>query len=232
MNERTSGSDIQSIENRRFVTISTDDAENIVKGIEQSGMIYSARFDDKKLSLVYSEHDKDRMDEILHKANNEAIERVRSYQSGESDVLSLLPEIAELMKTSVSHLKRQPYDLQERLADTYVNYWYSDSATMLSALKSVMMLDRNAEAEIEAHEHTVQAANNTPEKRKEIHEAEIRLADANAAEQAEYQEQRERTAHEQKRTAFFTRDQLKRERVQREHETKRKEQDDITRKGV
>lgn len=215
MSGNTSGSAIQSIENRQFMTINTPYAAEIVHGLEQSGIAYSAKFTETSLSLVYPEQEKKRVNEILKKAqtDEETIERIRNYQGSEDEILVLLPEIADILDTSVSRLRKNPADVQERLAETYINYWHSDDQTILKALKNVLVFDREAEIKLDtaaAQKQAPAAVMEQPHTEKQHSEQENQI-----------KKQREM----QKTGGFFSRERLRRESIRQSQIAKQREQE-------
>ena len=96
------------------------------------------------------------------------------------------------------------------LAQTYINYWNSDSATIQSALGLIMALNDETLSEIEGVHRAQEAANNTPELRIDIHESEQRLAEAAQQERQTYQQQQDDVTAEQERTRYISRQQRKR----------------------
>ena len=209
----TSGCDVSSIADRQYQTVQTERALSIIHGLDCADIAYFAKYDEQQLMLVYSAADSDKVSEILNRAalpQADLIERIRSEESSEETYKSLVPEIAAILNISASHLESRPFDLQMILAQTYINYWNSDSATIKSALGLIMALNDETLSEIEGVHQMQEAANNTPEVRRDIHEAEQRLAEAAQQERLTYQQQQDDVTAEQERTGYISRQQRKR----------------------
>lgn len=213
---KKSGCEVKEIPNIQLKTIDTIHAESIIKGLRQSNIQHSAKYDEEKITLVYSLNDEKRVKEILDKAKTDTadfIERLYfEYDWGSREsYASLLPEIADIMNISTSSLKNRPPDVQLRLELAYVNFWFSDKATIQEVLNAITELGFSAQLELEAAHQQQEANNNTPETRKDIHDQENRLDDAAAAEREILHQQRENVMQEEQRSGFFSRDKLRRE---------------------
>ena len=62
---------------------------------------------------------------------------------------SLLPEIANLLNTSVSAIERYPTDIQQALCKIYTDNYHSDQLTIQQALGRVVQLNSETEKQIE-----------------------------------------------------------------------------------
>lgn len=219
------GCEVKEIPNMQFKTVETSHAESIVKGLNQSKIQYSAKYDDEKLTLVYSLDNEKKVQEILKKAKTNTadfIERLHyEYDRGSlDDYDSLLPEIADIMSISISSLKNRPPDVQLRLEMAYVNFWFSDKTTIQEVLSTISDLGLNAQNDLDAAHLQKESDNNTPEARKCIHDEEQQLENTAAVEHEILRQQREAVAKEEQRTGFFTRDKLRREaeRIRRQEQ--------------
>ncbi len=224
------GCEVKEIPNMQFKTVETSHAESIIKGLIQSNIRYSAKYDEEKITLVYSLDDEKRVKEILEKAKKDTadfIERLLSeYDMGsEESYASLLPEIADIMSISTSALKNRPPDVQLRLEVTYVNFWFSDRATIQEVLSAITDLGYSAQNELEAAHQQEKSSNNTTETRKDIHDMEQQLDNAAAEEREILRQQREAVVIEEQRTGFFTRDKLRSEaeRIRQQGQQERQE---------
>lgn len=225
-----SGCEVKEIPNLQFYTTDTNHAASIIKGLNQSKIQYSAKYDDKKLTLVYSLDNEKKVQEILKKAKTNTadfIERLYyEYDWGSrDDYASLLPEIADIMSISISSLKNRPPDVQLRLEMAYVNFWFSDKTTIQETLSAISDLGFSAQNELKDALRQQEASNNTPETRKDIHEMEQQLDNAAAVEREILRQQREAVAREEQRTGFFTREKLRceAERIRRQEQQERQE---------
>lgn len=133
----------KEIPNRQFQTIETSHAKSILKGLIQSEVQYSAKYDEKKLMLFYSFDDKKKVREILNKAETDTasfIEQLLSeYDWGSKEsYASLLPEIADIMSISTSTLENLPPLVQLRFEMAYAHFWFSDKRTIYDVLSSIL----------------------------------------------------------------------------------------------
>lgn len=133
----------KEIPNRQFQTIETSHAKSILKGLIQSEVQYSAKYDEKKLMLFYSFDDKKKVREILNKAETDTasfIEQLLSeYDWGSKEsYASLLPEIADIMSISTSALENCSSLVLLRLELAYANFWFADKATIHEVLSSII----------------------------------------------------------------------------------------------
>lgn len=202
---KTSGIEVRHIPNMRFISLSTPYAEKIVDGLERSCVLYSAKYNDQKLTLVYAFEDQENVDFILKRVkskNVELIERFRKHGSSE-DYAELMPEIADVMGISVSTLESRPAELKMNLAETYVDYWFCDKFTIFMQLARITELGYKTKEmmETESARQQRKAENDSSEKRvifnREmlIQEAEhIRQQSRNAA----LQNEKEQTAYEKR----------------------------------
>ena len=80
--DNTAGTKITDIPNREFIQLTTNNAEKIIRGLDMSGILFFAKYNDKSLSLAYDGSRKDSVDEIIIKAESgdyEVIEREYLY---------------------------------------------------------------------------------------------------------------------------------------------------------
>lgn len=204
------GCDYRTIENRQYKTIETENASRIIEGLERSGIIFSAKYNCEKISLIFSATDSNRLNDIINRSNKspdyDVMEREKRPQ-GESNYLALLPEIAKSLNVSVSSLESRPLDVQMMLAQVYINNYYADNIAIKEALGQVVELNTVTENEIEQAKQIEMSANNTPERRKGISEEEKTLSNVAAVEQINLQEQRQNIVREEQRTAYISRQQ-------------------------
>lgn len=84
----------------------------------------------------------------------------------------LLPEIAELLNTSVSELETRPEDVKSILGQIYVNNYFSDVFEIKKELGKVIDLNAATRAEIKAYEQQKILQKNSPESSNEVQERE------------------------------------------------------------
>ena len=136
---KKTGTNLARIQDKEFVSLETDRAEMILKGLEQSNIPYFAKYDDTKIILTYDSKCKSQVEEILAKADSTDEEEILMFKSNPDSLTyakELLPEIADLLNVSVTFLENKPKDIQIILAETYVNMWHSDSETIKKALNN------------------------------------------------------------------------------------------------
>ena len=132
-----SGNLIQSITDKQYLTVNSGYGAEIVKGLDLSGIPYFAKFDESVIYLTFSSANKDSVDEIIKKSD----------KFPDSDYLSLLPEIADILHCSVNELQSRPHEMIDILTKTYINYWHSDRQTIQNALERITDLNRETENE-------------------------------------------------------------------------------------
>ena len=133
-----SGNEIQAITDKQYLTVNSGHGAEIVKGLDLSGIPYFAKFDESVIYLTFSSANKDSVDEIIRKSD----------KFPDSDYLSLLPEIADILHCTVSELQSRPHEMLDILAKTYINYWHSDRQTIQNALERITDLNHETENEL------------------------------------------------------------------------------------
>lgn len=201
---KESGFALNEIPEKQFLTVDTNHAEDILYGLQQSGMVYHAKSTDEKVMIAFSTTDKDRIEQLIHKnthTNEDLLERIRQYRSNSENVnmaKALLPEISEILHVSVSSLERKPPDLQIQLALAYTCFYHADDLTIKNALNDELSLNHEAASEVQQLESEKQQPNIAQ-----------KMQSSNGSEQLHQQEEISQT--EKKRNAPFTsRDVLKR----------------------
>lgn len=201
---KESGFALNEIPDKQFLTVDTNHAEDILYGLQQSGMMYHAKSTDNKVMIAFSIADKDRIEQLIHKnthTNEDLLERIKQYRSAPESVnmaKALLPEISEILHISVSSLERKPPDLQIQLALAYTCFYHADDLTVKKALNDELSLNHEAASEVQQLESEKQQPNIA-----------LKVQPSNGSEQLHQQE--EICHEEKKRNAPFTsRDVLKR----------------------
>jgi hypothetical protein len=150
--EYVSGIDIRRIENKEFKRYDTNRARKIVIALDHSNVPFFARFTDKQISLIFDKAYTDSVDEIVAKAMSgdyeELLREVKRKKNTEG-YLILLPEIADILHTTVDTLKSRPDDVQLALCHAYVNYWLCDTATIQRELARIMTVNNRTEEDLE-----------------------------------------------------------------------------------
>jgi hypothetical protein len=110
--EYVSGTDIRRIENKEFKRYDTNRARKIVIALDHSNVPFFARFTDKQISLTFDKAYTGSVDEIVTKAMSggyeELLREVKRKKNTEG-YLILLPEIADVLHTTVGTLKSRSY---------------------------------------------------------------------------------------------------------------------------
>lgn len=132
------------INNRTYVKYATEKGEKIVLALEKCRIPYFARYNDSEISLTYNAEYKENIEEIIQKMLSGAYDEIVAELKRKSDnngYMSLIPEIANILNTSVSFLKNRPDELQEILCKRYVNLWCCDTPTIKRELSEVLNLN-------------------------------------------------------------------------------------------
>lgn len=166
----SSGQDLKSINNRAYAKYDTGKAEKIVLALDKCGIPYFARFNDSEISLTYDNDYAISVSEIIAKAMSgdyeEMILEIQSKKISDGYRV-LLPEIAEILNTSVSFLKSRPDEVQEGICKAYVNLWYCDTDTIKRELSDMLKINFSVEHDVEKQRKTVEIIpqNHAPKER-------------------------------------------------------------------
>lgn len=159
------GVDIDSIENKAMMRFSTSYAKDIVIALDKSGIPFSAKYSNTEIVLTYDGSYQEQVDEIIRKAQTGKYEvllrELKENQSPDS-YLKLLPEVADILHTTVGTLMARPSEIQEAFCKTYADFWLCDTYTIQSELDRIATL--NIEA-LQAMQKSVQT-----DKMPEIHQ--------------------------------------------------------------
>lgn len=134
------GVNLNEIPDKNYRTVSTSNAENIVKGLNISGIIFSGKYDDTKIVLAFSKSDSERVDEI--------IERCERSKPEINDYAEIFPEIAICLNTSVSAIESRPNDIKMMLSQIYIDNFYGDQISIKKALAEVIDVNVQTSEEI------------------------------------------------------------------------------------
>ena len=149
-NTFTSGQDLRNITDKCFARHNTAHAKEVVLALDKCNVPYFAKFNDSCISLTYDGSYADTVDEIIRKAQSGDYEQMMleiTDRTNHDGYKILLPEIAELLHTTVGTLKMRPDEVQEMLCRTYVNVWYCDLPTMKRELQRVLNISPIPEQE-------------------------------------------------------------------------------------
>lgn len=152
----TGGVDIDSIENRKMMRFSTAYAKDIVIALDKSGIPFSAKYGDTEMMLTYDGSYREQVDEIIRKAQTgkyEVLLRELKENNFPDSYLKLLPEVAEILHTTIGTLRARPSEIQEAFCKTYADFWLCDTYTIQRELDRIATL--NIEA-LQAMQESVQ----------------------------------------------------------------------------
>ena len=150
-----SGTDIAAIENRQFIRIETDKAQEIVIALDKSGIPFSARYGETEMVLTYDGSFKEQVEDIIAKAESgdyEALLRELQVYGEPDGYYRLLGEVAELLNTTIGALKNRPDEIQLALCKTYVDFWLCDTPTLQRELDRVISVNGRTLSDIQEHE--------------------------------------------------------------------------------
>lgn len=145
---KSAGVNLQRISEKQYITLETENATKIIKGLEQSDMPFFAKYDDTRIILTYSKNDENKVNQILTKAVSGDEEEILMFKSEPESLIYarlLLPEISDLLGVSVDYLENRPHDIQILLAQTYVSYRHSDNDTIKKALERDIFANHETE---------------------------------------------------------------------------------------
>lgn len=150
---RTAGADIQRIQNRICKKIITDKGEIIVLTLEKCHIPFFAKYNESEISVIYNADFEENVNEIIRKVMSGVFDEIVVELNRVTDTSiykSLLPEIAEILSTSVSFLKSRPDEVQEILCKRYVDLWYCDTSTIKRELEEIVNLGNTKEHYVSA----------------------------------------------------------------------------------
>lgn len=150
------GVDIDSIENKAMMRFSTAYAKNIVIALDKSGIPFSAKYGDSEMMLIYDGSYREQVDEIIRKAQTgkyEVLLRELKVNQAPDSYLKLLPEVAEILHTTIGTLRARPAEIQVAFCKTYADFWLCDTYTIQRELDRIAKL--NIEA-LQAMQESVQ----------------------------------------------------------------------------
>ena len=150
-----SGTEVSAIENKEFIRIETDKAQEIVIALDKSDIPFSARFSDTEMVLTFDGSYKEQVESIITKAMSgdyEALLRELQVYGVPDGYYRLLGEVAELLNTTVGTLKNRPDEIQLALCKTYADFWLCDDATIQRELDRVISVNGRTVSDIQEHE--------------------------------------------------------------------------------
>lgn len=127
------GIDTESIENKetmRFVTAYTKD---IVIALDKSNIPFSAKYGDTEMILTYDGSYEEQVNEIIKKAQTgkyEVLLRELKENKFPDSYLKLLPEVAEILHTTIGTLQKSICQKSRTCGDSAYNDRNSDGKTV------------------------------------------------------------------------------------------------------
>lgn len=64
---KESGFALNEIPDKQFLTVDVENPEDILYGLQQSGMMYHAKSTDNKVMIAFSGIDKDRIEQLIYR---------------------------------------------------------------------------------------------------------------------------------------------------------------------
>ena len=151
----TSGVEAESIENSESLRFYTAYAKDIVITLDKCGIPYHAIFNDSEIVLSYDGSFKEQVEEIIRKAltgANSGLLRELKEKGLPDSYLSLLPEVAEILHTTVGTLQARPEEVKLCLCKTYTDLWLCDTYTIQRNLDRVLTVNFRTKEEMQEHE--------------------------------------------------------------------------------
>lgn len=151
------GVDTESIENKEIMRFATAYAKDIVIALDKSNIPFSAKYGDTEMILTYDGSYQEQVDEIIRKAQTgeyEVLLRELKENNFPDSYLKLLPEVAEILHTTIGTLMARPSEIQVAFCKTYADFWLCDTYTIQHELDRIATL--NIEA-LQAMQECVQA---------------------------------------------------------------------------
>ena len=149
------GIEVSAIQNREFIRIETDMAQEIVIALDKSGIPFSARYGETEMMLTYDGSFQEQVEDIIAKATSgeyEALLRELQVYGEPDGYFRLLGEVAELLNTTVGALQNRPDEIQVALCKTYVDFWLCDTPTLQRELDRVISVNGRTVSDIQEYE--------------------------------------------------------------------------------
>ena len=150
-----SGVDISAIKNREFQQFETAKAKEILTALEKSNIPFFAKYSGSAMVLVFDKSYRQEVENIVKKANSgnyEILLRELKNRKFPDNYLNLLPEIAEILHTTVGTLQSRPQEIQIALCKTFVDFWLCDTATIQRELDRIITVNGRTVSDIQEHE--------------------------------------------------------------------------------
>ena len=149
------GMDVSAIKNREFQQFETAKAKEIATALEKSNIPFFAKYSDSAMVLVFDKNYTHEVENIVKKSNSgnyEILLRELKNRKFPDNYLNLLPEIAEILHTTVGTLQARPQEIQIALCKTFVDFWLCNMATIQRELDRIIMVNGRTLQDIQEHE--------------------------------------------------------------------------------
>ena len=149
------GAEVSAIENREFQQFETVKAKKIATALDRSNIPFFAKYSDSAMVLVFDKNYTHEVENIVKKANSgnyEILLRELKMRKFPDNYLNLLPEIAEILHTTVGTLQARPQEIQIALCKTFVDFWLCDTATIQRELDRIITVNGRTVSDIQEHE--------------------------------------------------------------------------------
>ena len=149
------GVEVSAIENREFQQFETAKAKEIVTALDGSNIPFFAKYSGSAMVLVFDKSYRQEVENIVKKANSgnyEILLRELKNRKFPDNYLNLLPEIAEILHTTVGTLQARPQEIQIALCKTFVDFWLCDTATIQRELDRIITVNGRTLQDIQEQE--------------------------------------------------------------------------------
>ena len=149
------GVNVSTIENREFQRFETAKAKEIATALEKSNIPFFAKYSNSAMVLVFDKNYTHEVENIVKKSNSgnyEILLRELKMRKFPDNYLNLLPEIAEILHTTVGTLQARSQEIQIALCKTFVDFWFCDTATIQRELDRIITVNGRTVSDIQEHE--------------------------------------------------------------------------------